>query len=157
MIAIGMIIFGVILFFIALDAGSGWCFFLSLMLTTFGLILLLSHHDPPPKKEPTSEHQECVDLNHDGVYNECHDAKPEDPQASDANVSAEEAKPEEAKPEEEPKPEAKEEKGFDWQAWADNIVRSAQIVSCTPEGTQVYVSGSQDTDEEGMKNGPNRP
>jgi hypothetical protein len=148
MIAFCLIGLGVILFFFALDEGSGWCFFFSLLATVLGLILLLPHHGPPPKKEPTSEHQVCVDDNHDGVYDECSDAKTEDTPAPEVKAPTEE------KPKEEPKPEAKEEKGFDWQAWADNIVRTNQIVSCTPEGTQVYVSGSQDIDEAGLKHGP---
>lgn len=133
------LILAVVCFLIAMESDSGFFLILSV---TFAILSLASAAGAFDSSTPTPNSGTCVVDTSSGV-NTCDD-NPNNDQAKQEQKQAETVvKKEEPQKQEQKKEEPKE---FDWQAWADDMVNNSKLISCNPDGIQVYVSGTQSTD-----------
>jgi hypothetical protein len=144
------------------DVLTGFGVFLCFTGALTFFISIVASNTPDPKKEAGPIVQTCTD-NGKGVYDQCRDSngctpvQTNDPNAQDINndgkkvVCKEDGQVNEQvkqsdPPQPQPEPKQEEKKDFDWQKWADDSINHA-LISCNPDGEQVYVYGSQDIDK----------
>lgn len=129
-------VLGILALLIATDTDSGFMLAVAIGLFVCALVRGITYDPhPTPQQKQEQQVQQNDSANQVDAGNE-DDGAPADVNASNSDQN-------QAKADDQKKDDTKK---FDWQSWADSNVKGA-VVSCNPDGIQVYVTGSQNTDD----------